>query len=1051
MIERFIHACLAHRILVLAAASGLLLAGGWQLVERPVAVFPDLDRPLVTVIAEAPGLAPEEVETLVTRPLEAALAGAAGAEQIRSWSHDGLALVRVEFGWRTDLYRDRQVVAERLLLAGENLPAGVVPEMAPISSVTGQVLDLGLVSPDGTVDQLGLHDLAEWTVRRRLLAVPGVSQVVLIGRGRPQLKALLDPDLLLRHGVDLLQVARALAGASRNTSGGFLVQGDREQQVRNLGRIHDRADLARTVVAGERRRPVRLRDVGRAELAAAFARGAAAIDGQAGVVLSVFKQPAADTLELTAALEAEVEALRAELPAGAELRADLFRQATFLQRGVDNVVEALRDGALLVVIVLLVFLFHLRAALITLLALPLSFASAGLLFWAFDLTLNTMTLGGLAIAVGELVDDAIVGVENVIRRLRGARPPEIDQPTAGGPDWLSCQVAEASSEVRGPILAGTAVVVLVFLPLFALSGIEGRLFAPLSGAYVVALLASMVISLSVTPVLAVMLLGGRGLQRARQPLRPPPVLRGLQAAAGWLIGLALRRRRWVLAGSGLLVAATALGALRLGSQFLPAFDEGTVLVMVRAAPGTSLAESERLAAAAEGRLDGLDGVRSIHRYTGRGRHDEHAPPVTISHLMLNLDPEIGLSREQMLQRVRHRLRNLAGVVVTVGQPLAHRIDHLLTGVQAEIAVKLSGPELDQLRAAARRAAERMRRVAGVVDLAVEPQVLLPQLHVRLLHERLAELGLRPGAMAERLEIALGGKVVGRVLRGERVRDLFVRLQPAHRDSAEKLRRLPVRLPAGGWTRLGDVAAVGIGYGPNAIRRDGLQRRIAVACNAHGRPVGAVVADIRRALAPLRAGLPAGYALRVAGQFAAQRRATRLVAWLSLLSLAGMILILVGQFRSLNLALQVLTCVPVAFVGGVAALGIAGLPFSVAALVGFVSLAGIATRNGILLIAHALNLMRRGARPLEAELIIRAGRERAAPVVMTALTTGMGLLPLVLAAGEAGREILHPVAVVVVGGLLTSTLFEFLLRPALLWTLGRRAAERAVFADQSCPE
>jgi HME family heavy-metal exporter len=595
------------------------------------------------------------------------------------------------------------------------------------------------------------------------------------------------------------------------------------------------------------------------------------------------------------------------------------------------------------------------------------------------------------------------------------------------------------------------VVVLVFLPLFALSGIEGRLFAPLAGAYVVALLASMVISLSVTPVLAALLLGGRGLRRARLPLRPPPVLRGLQTAAGWLIGLALRRRRWVLAGSGLLVAGAALGALQLGSQFLPAFDEGTVLVMVRAAPGTSLAESERLAAAAEQRLAGLDGVRSIHRYTGRGRHDEHAPPVTISHLMLNLDPAAGIGREQMLRRVRHRLRELAGVVVTVGQPLAHRIDHLLTGVQAEIAVKLAGPELDRLRAAVRRAAERMRRVAGVVDVAVEPQVLVPQVHVRLRHERLAELGLRPGAMAERLEIALGGKVVGRILQGERVRDLFLRLQPAHRDSVDKLRRLPIRLPAGGWTRLGDVAAVGTGYGPNAIRRDGLQRRIAVACNAQGRPVGAVVADIRRALAPLRAGLPAGYALRVEGQFAAQGRATRLVAWLSLLSLAGMILILVGQFRSLNLALQVLTCVPVAFVGGVAALAVAGLPFSVAALVGFVSLAGIATRNGILLIAHALNLMRRGARPLEAELLVRAGRERAAPVVMTALTTGMGLLPLVLAAGEAGREILHPVAVVVVGGLLTSTLFEFLLRPALLWTLGRRAAERVVFADQSCPE
>ena len=1045
MLDKLIRASLEHRLLVVVAAGVLLVMGAVELARRPVDIFPDLNQPVVTVLAEAPGLAPDEVETLVTLPLESALAGAAGVERIRSTSGEGLAIVRADFGWGTDLMRDRQLVQERLQLAREDLPAGVVPEMAPISSITGEVLDLSLVSPDGSRDPMELRSLAEWVVRRRLMSVSGVSQVVIIGGEAKQFQVLADPDLLLHHGVGLMELADALAESSRNTSGGYLLGGAGERQVRNLGRVRNVKDLKRVVVAGQRERPVRVGDVAQVQTGPAFARGGASVGGKPAVMLMVFKQPEADTLALTEALDKELDAIARGLPAGVVLDKDLFRQARFLRRGVDNVIEALRDGAILVVIILMLFLFSLRASLVTLVALPLSFATAGVLFSLFDLSLNTMTLGGLAIAVGELVDDAIVGVENVVRRLGLAKD-------RSSPDWYACLVADASSEVRGPIFSGTLVVVLVFLPLFALSGIEGRLFSPLGLAYVVSLLASMIVSLTVTPVLALWFLKPRAAEMFSAPTSAPrrsPVLTGLQAAAGWLIVKAVRWRWAVMGGSLVLLGLGALGASRLGSQFLPDFDEGTILVLQILPPGTSLAESERVAGLAEKRLLDMPGLRRVARYTGRGEHDEHAPPVGISHLLVELEQVGDVSREETLSEVRRRLADLKGVELSVGQPLAHRIDHLLSGVQAQIAIKLVGPDLDALRRAAQAVADKAKTVEGVIDLVVEPLVLVPQVHVDMRRERLSELGLSPGQLAKELEVAIGGKVVGHILEGERSFDLFVRLAQAPRASLAELRNLPIRLPNGGWARLGEVAELRESAGPNSIRRDQGMRRLAVSCNASGRSVGEVVADLRRTLAPLEAALPEGHSLSFEGQFASQQRATRLILLLSLLSLAAMMLVLYGQFRSFSLALQVLVCVPVAFLGGVAALLISGQPFSVAAMVGFVSLAGIATRNGILLLAHLLELMRRGQITASLELLVQAGRERTAPVVMTALTTGVGLLPLLLSQGETGREILVPVATVVVGGLLTSTLFEFLLRPALFWAFGRKVAEKVVFVRKEC--
>jgi CzcA family heavy metal efflux pump len=1029
MLDTLIRGSLTHRTLVLGLATALLIAGTLAMLRRPVDIFPDLNQPVVTVMAEAHDLAPEEVETLVTLHLEAALGGVPGVERMRSTSANGLATIRVEFGWDTDIYRDRQLVQERLQLVMADLPPGVVPEMAPIASITGEIMNVALVSPDDSVDAMELRTTADWVVRRRLLSVPGVAQVVVIGGDLKQYQVIPDPDLLLRHEITISQLAEAVGASTGNTSGGYLVRGNQELLVRNLGRIETLEELADIVVSPDRSRPVRVRDVARVQMGPAWPRGTASVEGDTAVMMAVFKQPGTNTIALTERLDEELVRIRYALPEGAELRSDLFRQATFLERGVDNVMLALRDGAVLVVIILLIFLANGRAASITLVALPLSFAAAGLVFHWFGMGINTMTLGGLAIAVGELVDDAIVGVENVVRRLREA--------PAG--HSLERLVADASSEVRGPIFSGTLIVVLVFLPLFALSGIEGRLFRPLAVAYIVALLASMAVSLTVTPALSLLLF--RKEEGHRVPQAKPQALRWLQGRAEGLIRWAVNWRRTVLAGSLVAVLLALLGSSLLGSSFLPPFDEGTVLVMTFLPPGTSLQESTRVASELEERLEDLPHVQSISRYTGRGEHDEHAPPPTISHLMLTMDPEADLTRAEALAQVRERFGEVKGVSLNVGQPLAHRIDHILSGVQAQIAIKVMGSDLDRLRSTAKQVHDAAAEVPGVTDLFLEPQVLVPQIHVDLDKERLAELGLAPGALAKELEIALGGHEVGQILEGEQSFDLFVRLDAPARDSLAAIQRLPIGLPGGGFARLGELASVQQAAGPNSINRDDLLRRVAVSCNVEGRSLGEVVGDLQDVVAPIEESLPEGTFLRFEGQFQSQQRATRLVLMLSLASLLAMLTILYGQFRSVNLSLQVLVCVPGAFVGGVLLLLITGQEFNVAALVGFVSLAGIATRNGILLVAHYLHLMREEGVELTPELLVRAGRERAAPVVMTALTTGAGLLPLLWAGGETGRELLYPVATVVIGGLASSTLFEFVLRPALFWTMGRSEAKR----------
>ncbi|NUQ61926.1 MAG: efflux RND transporter permease subunit [Pirellulales bacterium] len=1109
MLNSVIRFALHQRLLVLALSLLLMALGAWQIARLPIDVFPDLNRPRVVIMTEAPGLAPEEVEALITFPLESALNGATGVQAVRTQSGVGLSVVYVEFGWGTDIYTDRQVVAERLALAAERLPANVTPQLAPISSVMGQIMIIGMWSEGEETSAMEMRTLADWVVRQRLLTIPGVSQVFAMGGDRKQFQVLVDPNELLRYGVTLGEVETALAESNENATGGYLdEQGPNEYLVRSLGRIRTADDIKDVVVATRDGRPVLIRQVARVIEGPEVKRGSSAafsrrsdgsFAGGPAVILTVNKQPNADTRHVTEMVAAALGELQGSLPADVRLHPELYQQREFIDRAVENVVGALRDGSILVLIILFLFLLNFRTTFITLTAIPLSIVITGIVFAALDLSINTMTLGGLAVAIGELVDDAIVDVENIFRRLKENR--HCDSPKSA-----LLVVFEASAEIRNSIVFSTILVVLAFVPVFALGGMEGRLFAPIGIAYIVSIVASLLVSLTVTPVLSYWLLARRGiwpwLAAALAPsialaiwrwvvpaglpllglagaaerwsamswwshlamaLATAPVvwalmiwadrhseheregflLRSLKAAAGWAIGFSLRAPTPVLAGALLAVAASAAAVLRLESDFLPPFNEGSVQINVVLPPGTSLATAEEVAGKVEQRLQRIDDIQGFVRKTGRAELDEHAVPVSMSEIVAGVDPHSTRSREEILDDIREALADVPGILTSVEQPLAHLISHMLSGVQAQVAVKLYGDDLDVLRRKAHEMRGAIAGVSGVQDLQVEPQVEIPQLRIEIDGDQLKKYGLRRRDINEFIETAMNGKVVSEVLLGQRTFDLLVRFDEPFREDIEAVRRLAVDLPDGGSTLLGSLANIYKASGPNTINREQVRRRIVIQCNTSGRGLVDVVRDIKGRLAPVVETLPTGYFVEYGGQFESQQSASRAMAISFLGALAGMFLVLYAMFRSANLSLQVMIALPMAFIGSVAALYLTGQTLTVAAMVGFISLCGVASRNGILLINHYLHLVQHEGEAWSRRMVIRAGQERLAPVLMTALTAGIGLVPLALAAGEPGKEILYPVATVIIGGLLTSTLLEFLVRPALFWKYGLRAAQHAV--------
>lgn len=1041
MLNAIIRFALRQRLLIVVIAIGLIAYGNYQRSQMEIDVFPNLNRPRVTIMTEAHGLAPEEVETLITFPIEAAVNGANGVQSVRSSSGVGISVVYVEFEWGTDIYTDRQIVAERLAVLDERLPEGIKPQLAPISSIMGQIMMVGMWSDTGETSPMQVRTLADWVVRQRLLTIPGVAQVFTMGGQRKQFQILVEPQEMLRYGVTLHQVKQAVQESNENATGGYLDdQGPNEFLVRALGRVKSVEDLEKLVVKVENGRPIALAQVARVVEGAQVKRGDStafvrtadgSFTGGSAVVLTINKQPEADTREVADRVNEALRDLASSLPDDVRIDSELYSQKSFIDRSIDNVTDALRDGGILVVVILFLFLLNLRTTFITLTSIPVALFMTILVFSACGLSVNTMTLGGLAVAIGELMDDAIVDVENIFRRLKENR-------RLGNPKHPLLVVYQASTEIRNSIVFGTMIVVIGFVPLFALTGMPGRLFTPLAIAYIVAILSSLVVSLTLTPVLSYWLLPNAPVTKDD---RDGALLRWLKVVGGMAIWFSLRFRGPILVAAAVATLLAAAFAMRMEQDLLPPFNEGVAQLNVILPPGTSLRETNEIAGIVDQRLMEIEDVQGFIRRTGRAELDEHAEGVNASEIIITFDPRTKRSREEILRDIRDKVADIPGIVTSVEQPLAHLIAHMLSGVKAQIGVKLYGDDLDVLRRKAEQMKGAIAQIDGVTGLQVEPQVIIPQYRIELDRDALLQYGLTPVQVSEFVETAMNGEVVSTVLTGQRTFDMLVRLDEPFREDLQALERLSVQLPSGGVTPLSSVAKIYESGGPNAVKREQVRRRVVIQCNVTGRGLVDVVRDIQQQLAPIQETLDEGYFVEYGGLFETQQAAARRLIALFALMLIGIFLVLYSMFRSVNLAIQVMAALPMAFIGSVIALVISGQTLTVAAMIGFISLGGIASRNGILLLNHYLHLVRYEGEQWTRQMIVRAGQERLAPVLMTALTSGIGLVPLVLTAGEAGKEVLFPIAIVHIGGLTSCTILEFLVRPALFWTFARGAGER----------
>jgi len=991
----------------------------------PVDVLPDLTAPTVTVIIESPGMAPTDMESLVTFPIEATMNGASGVRRVRSATAVGVAIIWVEFDWGEDVYRARQTVTERLNVAAGSLPPGTSsPFLAPISSIMGEVLFIGLTSERHS--PLELRTVADTVIRRRILAVAGVAQVTPIGGGQKQYQVRLSPDKLRAYEVSLTEVQDAIRAANENTSAGFRVAGGQEYLIQGFGRYSNLDEIRRTVVAQHDATPIYVGDLGSVEIGQALKRGEGSLNAEPAVIIGIRKQPETNTLELTSAIDEVLNEIEAGLPQGMVIERDIFRQADFIEVAIANLEEALTYGGILVVLVVIIFLANTRASIITLFAIPLSLMAAFLGLDALGLTINSMTLGGLAIAIGELVDDAVIDVENVFRRLRqnallveSERRPVLEV------------VFEASSEIRGSVVFATIIVMLVFAPLFFLSGVEGRLLLPLGIAYLVALFASLVVALTVTPVLCSYLL-----PRARAVLsgNDPILIRALKRVYEPVVRWSLRYNLVVMAASVLLMVAAVWSFSRMGRSFLPEFNEGALTVSSVTFPGTSLAESDRLGAALERTLLAVPEVVSTGRRTGRAELDEHLQGVEGAEIDVRL--EMGdRPKEEVLADIRNRATLIPGTTVNVGQPISHRIDHMLSGTRSNIAVKIFGDDLRTLRALAEQVRAAISDVSGVVDLSVEQQTDIPTVSVRFNREALARYGLPAGAAAEALKTAFLGQEVGSILEGQVAFPLVVRYEGEQPEQMETIRQTMIDTPSGARVPLSAVAEIREDRSPNFITRENVQRKIVVSANVAGRDLRSVVNDIQGHVES-ETNFPPGYRIEYGGQFESEAEASRQILLLGVLVVIGILVILSTAFRSWRNALIIMSNLPLALIGGVVGVFLGGGVLSVASLIGFITLFGIATRNGIMLISHIEHLITEEGVTDFRRAVIQGSSERLAPILMTALSTGLALIPIGLGLGKTGSEIHAPLALVVLCGLFSSTVLNMIVVPAVYWRFNR---------------
>lgn len=1146
MLNAIIRFSLQYRLLIVMVSLAMLVYGSYLATQMPIDVFPDLDRPRVIILAECRGLATEEVETLVTHPIEIALLGASGVQAVRSQSTAGLAVIYIEFDWDEEIKSARQTVQERLATLEGVLPPDITPKMTPPSSIMGQMVVAGIYRQQGprggelypieksslmaevAIDEAGLKSLevwrpvvrddvdtwervdaeivrwnetpessstsitrtpsallkingdihevefpsdasrqlalrtiCDWVIRPRILKVTGVAEAFILGGDRKQYQVRIDPAALLEYDVTLQEVEQAIQQSNINTSGGFAVKGETERPIRILGRVGPDADrvlydLSQVPIKSTGERPILLEQVAHIGEGAEFKRGDGSVNGRPGVVFTIVKQPHVDTRGLTDRLEAAFATSEESLPADIVINPELFQLRNFIDRGIFNVGEALIIGATLVIIILFLFLLNFRTTFITLTAIPLSLVITTFVFRLIgvvtgsEISINVMTLGGIAVAMGELVDDAIVDVENIFRRLKENNALEHPRPAIQ-------VVYEASKEIRSAIVFGTAVVILVFLPLFALSGVEGRLFAPLGVAYIISILASLLVSLTVTPVLSYYLLPQSGATHAEHD---GWLLRSLKWMASYLIRFSMKAPTLLLAVTWIGVAFTGWQMANLGKNFLPEFDEGSVQINVTLPPGSSLDASNLASGLIDDKLRSMQKSSSnpdgsiLHfvRRTGRAEMDEHASPVNAGEYILSMNPDSQHERDEIVKKLLSELGDeVPGISIEVEQPLAHLISHMVSGVYAQIAIKIFGDDIDKLQELSNQVKGTIGQIEGITPPVIEPIQKTEELHIDLRTDDLAFYGLTRAYVANVLQTALQGAIVSEVLEGQRRFDLLVRLEEEYRTDYANLGRLRIDLPDNrGQIELREIADVGPGAGPNAINRENARRRMVIRCNTQDRDLASAVNAIQQRV-DRQVGLPEGYFIEYGGQFESQQRATRTIAILAGVSVVGMFVVLMVLFPSVRVVLQILNALPTAFIGGVIALVVTQQTLTVASLVGFISLGGIAVRNGILLVTHYFHLMKEEGEDFTQEMILRGSLERLAPVLMTALTAGIGLLPLVIGGQEPGREILYPVATVILGGLVTSTFCEFLIHPGIFWKFSGQEALHLARSEEAGEE
>jgi CzcA family heavy metal efflux pump len=1024
MIASIIRNSLANRLFVLVAAGILLLWGGWQTTRMPVDIFPDLTAPTVTILAEAHGMSPTEVENLLTFPIETAINGSPGVRRVRSNSSVGLAVVIVEFDWGTDILKARQIVSEKLQIARASLPPELPPpQMAPAASIMGEIMFIALSSDKHSA--MELKSSADWVLRRRILAIPGVAEVITIGGDEKQYQVTLSPERLASYKITVDEVVRSLRETNQNAPAGFYNEGGKEYLIQGVGRVQSLADIGETVVALRSGQPVLIRHLGEVAIGAGVKRGTAAHNGKPAIILAIQKQPGANTLELTKRLDEAFATLQTSLPQGMKIESHLFRQADFIERAISNLLETLRDGGILVIAIVFAFLISLRATAITLIALPISLITAIVVMQAMGATLNTMTLGGLAIALGALVDDAIIVVENIVRRLK-----ENIELTVAERRTSSEVVFAATREIQGSIVFATLIIMLVFVPIFFLSGVEGRMLAPLGYAYVVALAASLMVAITVTPVLAALLLPQSKGVLSRQESKWLAAIKTSYAAA--LRRVVLRWRAIFLLAASLFVVAI-IGLSFAGRAFLPDFNEGSLTVSVTTLPGTSLEESDQLGRRVETIMLSYPEVVATGRRTGRSPGDPHAMEIYASEIEASLEIK-ARSKEKFLAALRADLSVIPGVNVVIGQPISHRIDHMLSGTRANIAIKLFGPDLYELRRIGELVKAQAKSVRGAVDVALEQQSDIPFILVKFRRDAIAQHGLSIREVSDAVETAFAGLEVSRVMEGQASFNLMVRFDPAARESIEAISSTLITTVSGARLPLSALAEVKKDRGPNLVSREAVQRKIVVMANVAGRDLASVVTDIRSKVAA-NVKLPTGYNVEYGGQFESAAEATRVLSILSGLVLVGIFLLLYLAFHSARDAAVVMLNLPLALIGGVLGMYISGGVLSIATLIGFITLFGIATRNGVMMIAHIRHLRETEASLNPLESVIKGATERLVPILMTALAAGLALVPLAMSGGQPGAEIQAPMAVVILCGLISSTILNMIVVPALYLRFG----------------